>query len=183
MTAAGRAAGRALHTHAMKRQQLLRATALALAACARPSRAFAPRPSRPNLTRRPAAELLLADAGIIVAAGASQKLVEALLAGDSILSPIAPSDFDELPALFRDSGLWLACWTTAATYRGAFDDAFDERVGARAAFDAASLRTLVELTRLATTRTPIDTLEYGISVVDVVVWLSAWRAFYARRFL
>ena len=44
--------------------------------------------------------LFVGDAGMIVAAGATQKLVESFAAGDSILTPITASDLDALPALF-----------------------------------------------------------------------------------
>ena len=43
--------------------------------------------------------LFVGDAGMIVAAGATQKLVESFAAGDSILSPITASDLDALPAI------------------------------------------------------------------------------------
>ena len=58
-------------------------------------------------------------------AGASQRLVEALLAGDSLFSPIAASDFDDVPALFFSSAVWLACWLAAGAFRGVFDDVYD----------------------------------------------------------
>ena len=44
--------------------------------------------------------LFVGDAGMIVAAGATQKLVESFAAGDSILSPVTASDLDALPVLF-----------------------------------------------------------------------------------
>ncbi len=47
--------------------------------------------------------LFVGDAGMIVAAGATQKLVESFAAGDSILSPVTASDLDALPALFLSS--------------------------------------------------------------------------------
>ncbi len=67
--------------------------------------------------------LFVGDAGMIVAAGATQKLVESFAAGDSILSPVTASDLDALPALFFSSGVWLLCWLVPATYRGVYDDA------------------------------------------------------------
>ena len=67
--------------------------------------------------------LFVGDAGMIVAAGATQKLVESFAAGDSILSPVTASDLDALPALFFSSGVWLCCWLVPATYRGVYDDA------------------------------------------------------------
>ena len=57
--------------------------------------------------------LFVGDAGMIVAAGATQKLVESFAAGDSILSPVTASDLDALPALFFSSGVWLLCWLGA----------------------------------------------------------------------
>ena len=67
--------------------------------------------------------LFVGDAGMIVAAGATQKLVESFAAGDSILAPVTASDLDALPALFFSSGVWLLCWLVPATYRGVYDDA------------------------------------------------------------
>ena len=67
--------------------------------------------------------LFVGDAGMIVAAGSTQKLVESFAAGDSILSPVTASDLDALPALFFSSGVWLLCWLVPATYRGVYDDA------------------------------------------------------------
>ena len=67
--------------------------------------------------------LFVGDAGMIVAAGATQKLVESFAAGDSILSPVTASDLDALPALFFSSGVWLLCWLVPATYRVVVDAA------------------------------------------------------------
>ena len=96
--------------------------------------------------------LFVGDAGMIVAAGATQKLVESFAAGDSILSPVTASDLDALPALFFSSGVWLLCWLVPATYRGVYDDAVSEDAPARAldaAVNAAQLRVLYELGRIS----------------------------------
>ena len=75
--------------------------------------------------------LFVGDAGMIVAAGATQKLVESFAAGDSILSPVTASDLDALPALFFSSAVWLLCWLGPAFYRGVYDDAVSADAPAR----------------------------------------------------
>ena len=53
----------------------------------------------------------------------------------------------------------------------------------RAAVDTGSARTIIELGRVAASQQPTEnTLEFAISVVDVVLWLAIWRASYARQF-
>ena len=129
--------------------------------------------------------LFVGDAGMIVAAGATQKLVESFAAGDSILSPVTASDLDALPALFFSSGVWLLCWLVPATYRGGYDDAVSEDAPARAldaAVNAAQLRVLYELGRIYLLQTPTDVVDVSIGIVNVVAYLAAWRALYAYRF-
>ena len=151
--------------------------------------------------------LFVGDAGMIVAAGATQKLVESFAAGDSILSPVTASDLDALPALFFSSGVWLLCWLVPATYRGVYDDAVclrrpssafnrgprsppdpaqvSEDAPARAldaAVNAAQLRVLYELGRVYLLQTPTDVVDVSIGIVNVVLYLAAWRALYAYRF-
>ena len=123
--------------------------------------------------------LFVGDAGMIVAAGATQKLVESFAAGDSILSPVTASDLDALPALFFSSGIWLLCWLVPATYRGVYDDAVSEDAPARAldaAVNAAQLRVLYELGRISVWKSKF----YGAFVLNHRVVLHAIDATPAR---
>ena len=123
--------------------------------------------------------LFVGDAGMIVAAGATQKLVESFAAGDSILSPITASDLDALPALFFSSGVWMLCWLGPALYRGVYDDAVSADAPARAldaAVNAAQLRVLYELGRVSLWKSKF----YGAFVLNLSVVHHAIDATPAR---
>ena len=123
--------------------------------------------------------LFVGDAGMIVAAGATQKLVESFAAGDSILSPVTASDLDALPALFFSSAVWLLCWLGPAFYRGVYDDAISNDAPARAldaAVNAAQLRVLYELGRISVWKSEF----YGAFVLNHRVVLHAIDATPAR---
>lgn len=137
--------------------------------------------------------LLVGDAGVIVAAGATQKLVEALQAGDSLWSPVVASDLDALPALFTSSGVWLLCCTwrrgnhhtlcsmawrltigslvdcytglIPATARGVYDNAVDETASERALDAAVNAGQLRVLYELAM----LAVVQTPISVLDVSI--------------
>ena len=51
-----------------------------------------------------------------------------------------------------------------------------------AAVNAAQLRVLYELGRIYLLQTPTDVVDVSIGIVNVVLYLAAWRALYAYRF-
>ena len=51
-----------------------------------------------------------------------------------------------------------------------------------AAVNAAQLRVLDELGRIYLLQTPTDVVDVSIGIVNVVLYLAAWRARYAYRF-
>ena len=125
---------------------------------------------------------LSGDAAVILCALTSQKLVDEVLGGADFFAPVVASDLDALPGLVSETSAWLLCWIGAAVYRGGFvvpDVA--PRLSFDAAVNAASFRSLLVLGQVAVLRSPIDVSEYVVEVVDVVVWLTAWRAFTASR--
>lgn len=161
--------------------------------------AFAPPHARLGAPRRgvarraydedPDATLLLsADAAVILASQASQKIVDSLNAGESLFSPITVSDFDGLPALVMTATVWTACWFAAGRRRGAFawyqEPGTAGSLALATAVDAATLYTVLQLAQLALLRTPIDFFAFLTSAVGVAAWLTVWRVAYAsmRRF-
>ena len=48
--------------------------------------------------------------------------------------------------------------------------------------NAAQLRVLYELGRIYLLQTPTDVIDVSIGIVNVVLYLAAWRALYAYRF-
>ena len=125
---------------------------------------------------------LSGDAAVILCALTSQKLVDEVLGGADFFAPVVASDLDALPGLVSETSAWLLCWIGAAVYRGGFvvpDVA--PRLSFDAAVNAANFRSLLVLGQVAVLRSPIDVSEYVVEVVDVVVWLTAWRAFTASR--
>lgn len=125
---------------------------------------------------------LSGDAAVILCALTSQKLVDEVLGGADFFAPVVASDLDALPGLVSETSAWLLCWIGAAVYRGGFvvpDVA--PRLSFDAAVNAANFRSLLVLGQVAVLRCPIDVSEYVVEVVDVVVWLTAWRAFTASR--
>ena len=130
-------------------------------------------------------EKLSVDAAVILSALTSQRLVDEIVFKNAdLLAPIAASDFDVLPGLVSDAFAWFCCWLVACEYRGLEAQEPDAAppVAFNAAIDAASLRCVIELAKLAALKSPIDVTDFLISIVDVVVWLSAWRLFASSRF-